>query len=187
VGERGHYALAAGEDPMPYLEAMMAMGNAQGMIPEQVWDSPPIPEFDLKIGRPSGSAMPLVWAHGEFVKLAYSKLLGSPVDRPAATWKRYGGVKPKIDYLIWGPAYRPRRLRAGHALTIAINEAATVRWTVNAWRDVQDAETHDIGIDIHVVDLPVTNCKPGDVIQFTFQWRQSQAWEGQNYQIIVVG
>ena len=186
VGERGHYALAAGDDVMPYLEAIMAMGNAQGMIPEQVWDSAPIPEFGLKMGRPSGSAMPLVWAHAEFIKLCYSKLLGSPVDRPAATWKRYSGVKPKIDYVIWGPVYRPRRLPAGHALTIATKEAATVRWTINNWRDVLDADTHDVGLDVHVVDLPVTGCKAGETIQFTFRWRQSDAWEGQNYQMLVV-
>ncbi len=30
---------AAGEDPLPYLEAMMAMASPLGMIPEQVWDS----------------------------------------------------------------------------------------------------------------------------------------------------
>ena len=102
TGERGHFALAAGEDVLPYLEAMLAMGSPLGLIPEQVWDSPPIPERGLVPGKPSGSAMPLVWAHGEFVKLCYGKVLGYPVDRPAATWRRYGGVRPVVDYTIWG-------------------------------------------------------------------------------------
>ena len=47
----------------------MAMSNPLGLIPEQVWDSAPIAQYDLEPGKPSGSAMPLAWAHAEFVKL----------------------------------------------------------------------------------------------------------------------
>jgi glucoamylase len=36
TGERGHYELAAGRDPLPYLEAIAAMASPGGMIPEQV-------------------------------------------------------------------------------------------------------------------------------------------------------
>jgi hypothetical protein len=35
AGERGHYELAAGCDPLPYLEAMTAMTNPGGMLPEK--------------------------------------------------------------------------------------------------------------------------------------------------------
>src|SRR5262249_19272988 len=62
TGERGHYELEAGNDAMPYLEAMAAMASPGGMIPEQVWDAEPIPEHRLFPGRATGSAMPLVWA-----------------------------------------------------------------------------------------------------------------------------
>ena len=54
--------------------------------------------------------MPLVWAHSEFVKLCYGRALGRPVDRPAATWARYRGARPQLDYAIWGPNVRLRRL-----------------------------------------------------------------------------
>lgn len=60
AGERGHYALAAGQDPMPFSEAMSAMAGRNGMLPEQVWDTAPLPERNLYPGRPSCSAMPLV-------------------------------------------------------------------------------------------------------------------------------
>ena len=43
TGERGHYELCAGRDPLPYLEAMAAMASPGGMLPEQVWDADPIP------------------------------------------------------------------------------------------------------------------------------------------------
>jgi glucoamylase len=186
TGERGHYAVAAGEVATAYIDAMMAMSGPLGLIPEQVWESPPIAEFDLKPGRPSGSAMPLVWAHAEFIKLCHSQKLGAPVDRPAETWKRYGGVRPTIDYVIWGPKYRPQRIRAGHRLTIALGAAASVHWGVNGWSNVRDTDTADIGLGVHTVDLPIADLKPGDTIQFSFRWRESNAWEGENYEILVV-
>ncbi len=39
TGERGHYALCAGEDALPYLEAMNRMSGRGKLIPEQVWDT----------------------------------------------------------------------------------------------------------------------------------------------------
>ena len=43
-GERGHYELSAGRDPLPYLRAMAAMTGRCGLIPEQIWDAAPLPE-----------------------------------------------------------------------------------------------------------------------------------------------
>jgi glucoamylase len=186
TGERGHYALALGEDVMPYLEAMLAMGSPLGLIPEQVWDSSPIPERGLAPGKPSGSAMPLLWAHAEFIKLCYGKVSGHPVDRPAATWARYGGIRPDPDAEVWGPGFRPRRIRAGKALTVAGRASARVHWGTDGWNNVADAETRDTGLGVHIVDLPVSGLRPGQTIQFTFWWRETSTWEGQNFQVEVV-
>jgi glucoamylase len=185
TGERGHYAVVAGEDPLPYIEAMMAMSGPTGLIPEQVWDSAPIEKYDLKLGKPSGSAMPLVWAHAEFIKLCHSKIAGRPVDRPVATWARYGGRRPEIDYAIWGPNMRPRRLPQGHRLIIAILAPARVHWGTGGWKDVQDVDTHDTGLGVHVARLDVAGLKGGDSVQFTFFWTERQAWEGKNYEMRV--
>jgi glucoamylase len=187
TGERGHYALAAGEDVAPYLEAMMAMSSPLGLIPEQVWDADPIAEYGLQPGKPSGSAMPLVWAHSEFVKLCYGCALGYPVDRPAATWARYRGARPQLDYAIWGPNVRLRRLAQGHRLTLALKAPARVHWGVNNWKDVRDVETSDTGLGVHAVDLPVTALIDGESIQFTFFWLDAHVWEGQDYSVAVAG
>ncbi len=186
TGERGHYALAAGEDALPYIEALMAMSSSLGLLPEQVWDSAPVPEFGLEPGRPSGSAMPLVWAHSEFIKLCYSRLLGRPVDRPAATWARYGGVRPGIDYDIWGPSYRPRRLRAGNALSVALTVPARVHWGINGWKEVRDIDTRNTGLGLHIADLPVTALTAGETVQFTFFRLDSETWEGKDYEMQIV-
>jgi glucoamylase len=185
TGERGHYALVAGEDPLPYLDAMMAMSNPLGLIPEQVWDSKPITERDLRPGKPSGSAMPLVWAHSEFIKLCYSRALGQPVDRPTAAWTRYRGVRPTVDCDIWGPNARPRWLRSGNSLCIALKASARVHWGINGWKEVKDVDTRDTGLGIHAVDLPVAMLKAGETVQFTFLWSDTQMWEGRDYEMAV--
>ena len=186
TGERGHYALAAGEDVLPYLESMMAMASPLGLIPEQIWDSDPIAEYKLKPGRPSGSAMPLVWAHAEFIKLYYSQALGRPVDRPAATWARYQGKRPQIDYDFWGPNDRPKVLQAGKTLTIVLKAPSRVHWGVDGWSDVRDVETRDAGLGLHAADLPLAKLVAGQSVQFTFFWRNSETWEGRDYEVVVV-
>lgn len=186
TGERGHYALVAGEDPLAYLQAMMAMAGPQGMIPEQVWDSSPIAEHDLQPGKPTGSAMPLVWAHSEFIKLCYSRVLGRPVDRPAATWARYAGERPTIDYGFWGPHARPATLQAGKTLTIVLAAPACVHWGVNGWHDAKDSDTRDSGLGLHFVDLPVAELSAGQTVQFTFLWQDSQQWEDRDYEVRIV-
>lgn len=185
TGERGHYALVAGEDTMPYLAAMAAMAGTAGLIPEQVWDSAAIPERNLELGRPSGAAMPLVWAHSEFIKLCYSRTLGYPVDRPLGTWNRYQGKRPEIFHVIWGPRYRPRHLKQGNQFTIALRAHALVHWGVNGWQSARDNGATDTGLGVWVTELPVAELTAGETIQFTFYWRDSATWEGQDYEVLI--
>jgi glucoamylase len=70
TGERGEYALAAGEDPLPFLQALVAFGNEGGMLPEQVWDREASPRRHLRFGEGTGSATPLAWSAAELVRLA---------------------------------------------------------------------------------------------------------------------
>ena len=186
VGERGHYALVAGDDPMPYIQAMAAMSSPMGMLPEQVWDWEPIPKYHLQPGRPSGSAMPLVWAHSEFIKLCYSRVKGYPVDRPAATWARYAGKRPKLSHGLWGPLYRPRQISVGIPFSVVLHTPARVRWGSNGWQAIQDSLTSDTGLGVHRVTLPLAGLKAGDTLQFTFYWLNRQCWEGQDYDVQLV-
>lgn len=185
VGERGHYAISAGQDATCYVETMMAMSSPLGLIPEQVWDSAPIAEHDLSPGKPSGSAMPLVWAHAEFVKLCHSLVSGQPVDRPSATWRRYQGKKPKLDYDIWSTTVRQREIPAGNKLYLMLGAPARVRWGTDGWTNIAELGTHDAGLGMHVAELPTAELAAGRTIQFTFYWCDRQAWEGTDYEVLV--
>ncbi|WP_297374787.1 glycoside hydrolase family 15 protein [Acidiferrobacter sp.] len=181
TGERGHYAVAAGDDALPYLQAMAAMAGQGGLLPEQVWDSAPIPKYDLTPGRPSGSAMPLVWAHGEFVKLCHSHVLGVPIDRPVATWRRYRGVRPTPDFRIWQLHQQPRHLRVGEELRIALSAPFTVHWGQDGWQNVCDTPSEDWGL-LQVAILPRTALRDAHSLQFTLRWAGGD-WIGQDFHI----
>lgn len=186
TGERGHYALSAGDDALPYLKAMASMSGKCGLLPEQVWDEGPVAEHGLTLGKPSGSAMPLVWAHSEFIKLCFSSVLGYPVDRPDATWNRYHGVRPEIGYEIWQYNNVMRRLPAGHALILVLPGAAHVHWGINGWNTVRDSVTEDSGLTVATAELNVRQLSAGDTVQFTFFWLETQTWDGQDYEISIV-
>jgi glucoamylase len=184
-GERGHYALLAGEDVLPYLTSMTAMTGYGGLLPEQVWDSAPIPEYDLEPGRPSGSAMPLVWAHAEYIKLCMSLAQGRPVDTPAQTWQRYQGQRPQPGFVLWRFRHPRHRLHAGQELRLLLEAPARIRWGTNGWQNMQDCTTEDWDLG-HFARLATTDMKPGETLQFTFYWPDAGHWEGNDFSIQVV-
>lgn len=184
TGERGHWAVLAGEDARPYVAAMTHMTGPGGLLPEQVWDSAAIPERGLYPGQPSGSAMPLVWAHAEFIKLVLSIAAGAPVDRPARTWARYGGKRPQLDYVLWQPRQRVRQLVAGQELRLLLPEPARVHWGKNGWQSPADVATEDWGLG-HVARLPTAQLAADEHIEFTFYWLDRATWQGEDFQIAV--
>ena len=185
TGERGHYQLAAGHDPLPYLEAMQAMASPGGMLPEQVWDAEPIPSRRLAPGRPTGSAMPLVWAHAEFIKLLISRHLGHPVDRPRAVWQRYRGRRPMARHAFWWPHAPISGFPAGTRLVLALPLPAIVHWGRDGWRDVADEPTRDSGLGFHVAVLEVAQLAAGSRIDFTWRWQGSGEWRNRDYMVAV--
>jgi glucoamylase len=89
-GERGEYELANGRSAGLYLQAMSDAANDGYFVPEQVWDRTDISCF--MIGRPTGSAAPLNWAEGQYVRLAQSIDVGYNLDTPSVVKARYRGA-----------------------------------------------------------------------------------------------
>lgn len=187
VGERGHYEVEAGRDARPYLETMRRMASAGGMLPEQVWDASPIPERDLLPGRPSGSAMPLAWAHAEYIKLVRSIALGHAIDRPEAAWRRYRGTVPTARRATWRfTAPRPT-MPAGRTLRLELLAPARVRFSVDGWATWADLAARATGLGVWVADLPGTRrLAAGRAIDFTVWWPQAGRWEGRDLHVAVI-
>ncbi|MCC6472283.1 MAG: glycosyl hydrolase [Burkholderiales bacterium] len=183
TGERGHYELAAGRDPMRYLRAMAAMASAGGMLPEQVWDAAPIPARGLFPGRPSGSAMPLAWAHAEFVKRALSCAGARACDCPASVWERYHGRRPAPRAAIWLEHAPMARGFAGADVLVCLSAPAVVHWGVDGWRDPADQPTRTVSLGLHVARLPAAGLRPGQWIDFTWRWQPSGEWSGVDHRV----
>jgi len=185
TGERGHYALVAGDDPSPYLEWMAAMTGSAGLMPEQVWDAATIAERGLYPGKPSGSAMPLVWAHAEFIKLATSVANGVPSDRPRAVFARYQGRRPDPEVVVWTPRSPITELRPGRRLSVCLDEPALVHYGVDGWQRTADVATQDSGLGLHVADVPTATLSAGQALNFTFLRTATKRWEASDYRIDV--
>ncbi len=187
VGERGHYEVDAGRDARPYLEAIRRMASGGGMLPEQVWDTAPIPERGLLPGRPSGSAMPLAWAHAEYVKLVRSIALGHAIDRPEAAWQRYRGRVPAATRATWRfTAPRPS-MRAGRTLRLELMAPARVHFSLDGGHAWSDLDARDTGLGVWVADVPGSErLSPGQAVDFTFWWPGAERWEGRNMRVEVV-
>lgn len=183
TGERGHYELAAGRDAVPYLEAMLSMAGPGGLIPEQVWDREAIPERRLHAGRPSGSAMPLVWAHAEFIKLAVSLPLGRPFDEPRAVRERYRGPRRVPRCACWTHRLPCDPVPEGAVLRVCLPRPAIVHWGVDGWREPTDTPTRDSGLGLHVADLPADGLDSGQRVDFTMQWLDSGEWLGESFHV----
>jgi glucoamylase len=187
TGERAHYELAAGRtDAAERLaKTMEALAGDSGLLPEQVWDSADIPERELFMGHPSGSAMPLVWAHAEYVKLRRSLYDGAIFDRPPQTVQRYLVEKTSSARISWRFNNKLRSMPAGRTLRVETLAPAVVHWSVDGWRTVRDSPTRDTTLGVHVVDLETSSLAIGDRVDLTFYWPGGDRWEGDDFLICI--
>lgn len=169
TGERGHYELAAGRNPVPYLQAMCRMATPLGMLPEQVWDAEPEPRHWLEPGRPTGSATPLAWAHAEFIKLAASAVTGRIFDQPAAVLARYGGGPVPALRAFWSEAAPVTAIERGQGLTLVFRSAVCVRLTRNGGDAVREISSRPVNPGIQVVELSVRELDGARSIEFSWQ------------------
>jgi glucoamylase len=187
TGERAHYELAAGhrDRALMLLRVMEAAANGTGLLPEQTWDGPPIPAAELFPGRPAGSAMPLVWAHAEYLKLCRSLADGSVFDTPPETVQRYILQRTTSPHAAWRFNLKRRHMPAGKILRVEVLAPALVHWTMDGWHTTIDTETRDTGLGVHVADLPTSDIPAGGCITFTLYWSDSGEWENTNYSVSV--
>jgi glucoamylase len=187
AGERAHYELAAGhidkaESLLATLEASAGVG---GLLPEQVWDGVDMPERELRRGGPTGSAMPLVWAHSEHIKLLRSLRDGRVFDMPRQGVERYIQGKTGSSIRSWRFNNKIRSMPSGKTLRVEVLAAAVVHWSIDGRTTFNDSTTSQNEFGIHVVDLPVADILPGGTVVFTFFWPDAGHWEDDEFSVDV--
>lgn len=187
AGERAHYELAAGNraGAQELLLSVERSTNGSRLLPEQVWDTSDIPDRELFLGKPSGSACPLVWAHSEYIKLVRSLKDGKIFDQPPQTVKRYCMEKRPAVHTSWRFNNKCRTIASGRDLRLELLAPATVHWSDDGWKSVHDTQTQDSEIGIYFADVPAHSLEAGRDVVFTFYWPQTQRWEGLNFTVTI--
>ena len=185
TGERGHYELAAGRSPSPYLRALGGFASPTELLPEQVWDEPDRPDVFMFLGQPTGSARPLMWAHAEYIKLLRSARDGKVFDLVPEVADRYLSARRACRRIeIWKHSRQVAAVREGFLLRIQAGSPFRLRWTRDDWgtrQDTQSAQT-SLGIEyVDITDLPTQNGR----IRFTFFWTEAARWEGRDFDVAV--
>ena len=187
TGERAHYALARGDAAVAraLLGSFEAMAGGGGLLPEQCWDAADRPDRELFLGRPAGSAMPLVWAHAEYLKLVHSLADGCVFDMPPQTYERYVRLRTGSKLRIWRFNQKLRSIAHGCVLRIETGAPASVRYSTDDWRTMSEAVTRPTGLGAHYVDLPTGELSVGVRVIFTCFWPEANHWEGRDFTVLV--
>jgi len=187
TGERAHYELAAGrpDEARRLLAALEASASSGGLLPEQIWDGEDVPQRQLSLGRPSGSAMPLVWAHAEHIKLLRSLRDGAVFDLPPQTLNRYVHNTPAPAPIVWRISSKVERIAAGRVLRLEFLEQARIRWSIDDRTTVSDSDTATTGLGLQFYDLPTAGLTVETIIRFTVFWPKQNRWEGTDFQVAV--
>jgi glucoamylase len=183
TGERGHYELAAGRDVVPFLRAMENFAIPTRLLPEQVWDRPDLPEELLLFGGPTGAAMPLMWAHAEYLKLLRSSADGVVFDVIPEVAERYRDGKKACGAIeVWKHNWQIQFITPPCKLRIQSAEPFLLHWSKDEWHHVHDSRSTHIAVGLDFVDIDVTTADRTPV-RFTFRWMAREQWEGSDYAV----
>lgn len=187
-GERGHYELAAGGDATTYLRALEQFAGPRRLLPEQVWDMPDLANTSFVLGGPTGSAMPLAWAHAEYIKLVRSVSDGRVFDRLDVVVERYQAQpgqpsRARRDIEVWNFARPVPTIAAGKTLRITLPSPFSLHWSSDDWATSKDQEATQTAVGIYYVDLATEAPEAGTSRVFTFFLVDKQRWQGSNYSV----
>jgi glucoamylase len=137
------------------------------------------------LGQPAGSAMPLVWAHAEYLKLLRSALDGKVFDRVDSVYQRYcepvGRKRVRHDLEIHTRSRPVQTLDAGKTLRILDGQKFVAVWTDNGWKTNQTVACRALGCAGYSADIAPAGGS-GEV-EWTLYWPEQDAWLGSNVRV----
>jgi glucoamylase len=88
-------------------------------------------------------------------------------------------------HVIWRFNNKVRAMPPGRTLRVETLTPALVHWSSDGWRTVQDVQTRDTTLGVHVADLETPCLNIGDRVDFTLYWPEAQRWEGADFVVCV--
>lgn len=187
TGERAHYELAAGKDIASLIKTIEDFATMGQMLPEQVWDAENLPGAHLILGQPAGSAVPLVWAHAEYLKLLRSATDGKVFDRIEPVYQRYaadGDSTRQRTAIEFSSLRRPIHfLPAGHTLRVLDSTPFELVWSADNWTTVHRNPSIPLGSAGFCADIDSTAYGQAGQLSWTFHWTSQDRWLGYNVDV----
>jgi glucoamylase len=180
--ERAMYELAAGRNIDVYLRAAEAFSTGVGLFPEQIWDQPDIPEEHMFFGRATGAAIPLMWAHAEYVKLLRSMVDNQVYDLIEPVAARYCNDNPRRVIEVWKMNRQIRFVPAGALLRIQASSPFELHWSDDQWTTSRDSNSTPTALGIEYVDITVDAAQKAP-LRFTFHWPLDNQWQGRDFAV----
>ncbi|HZB89284.1 MAG TPA: glycoside hydrolase family 15 protein [Terracidiphilus sp.] len=191
TGERAHFELAAGRDIASFIKTYERFATTGQMLPEQVWDEPNRPGMRLQLGQPAGSAVPLVWAHAEYLKLLRSALDGKVFDRIEPVYTRYcepqGRAKVRRGMEFYSFRRPIQTMPAGGTLRVTDANRFTITWSADGWKTSNITASRSLGSAGFAADLPTAPANGTETgegaLSWTLQWAGDGSWLGYNVNV----
>ena len=176
---------------------MWRCASAGGLLPEQVWDAAPIPELELAPGRPSGAAMPLLWAHAEFLKLLVARERGRPVEWLDRLERHFGhralgragerveneaiGAGGDACLWHWRNEVPVAQLPRGRSLAIEDRVPFTLHLGFDGWQRIEDRHAEQMPFGLWSVVL--THQELAQAQELNFTRRYVSGWESVDHRV----
>ena len=186
AGERGHYELASGKKIQSFIKDIENFANETGLITEQVWDAEDIAEQYMHNGEPTGAAMPLAWAHSEYIKLLRSVKDGKVFDIIDSVADRYLGKRDNLHRIkFWSFNAPAKTVKQSEILRIVAEADFKLNWWCGEDEQPEIIEAEKSFHELFYADIKIPkNCPE---IKFTFYWIEADKMEGKDYSVNVTG
>ena len=183
AGERGHYEIASGRLAGQHIRSMEGFSTPTHLLPEQVWDAPDLPAKHLHLGRPTGSAVPLLWAHAEYIKLLRSAADERVYERIPEVAERYlAANRAPGTHVIWSFGHPAHVCRRGESVRLVANSPFQARWSHDGWASESSVNSIVSKLGVFFADLEDLPAESREIV-FTFHWPECDRWEGRNFSI----
>ena len=180
--ERATYELGAGRNINVFLRAAEGFATGIGLFPEQIWDAPDIPDQRMFFGHATGAAIPLLWAHAEYVKLLRSVVDNQVFDRLPPVAARYCNDQPRRVIEVWKMNRQVRSVPSGALLRIQASSPFVLHWSSDEWKTVRDTSSIPTSLGLEYVDIQVDDTLKSP-LRFTFHWPLDNQWERKDFSV----
>jgi len=183
TGERARHFFSMGLPAAELVRTLEGFAGEGLMLPEQVWDAPDIPERGLLLGRPTGSATPLGWAHAEYLELLVTVALAGFPDIVMPARRRYTEGSTQEPAFVWSHRHQITRLVAGRRLRVQLPRPGNVHYTFDDWETFAEVEAADTTLGVWIAEIPSNKLPSGS--QFSWTAHYMTGWEGKNFTLTV--